>query len=278
MVTLSDDQLVSGRLTPEREITIARGRKPRRAGFFEQTMKASLFITCLIDQFAPQVGVSMVSVLRGLGVEVDFPAAQTCCGQPAYNSGFQDEARALAARFVDIFEKSDYVVTPSGSCASTVKVFYPDLLKHDREMRERASDLASRTYEFTEFLINVIGVEDVGARYNGRVALHQSCHLLRELNVRSEPLRLLKAVKGIELVDLDRAEMCCGFGGLFSIKHPHISGGILQEKIDAIKRSGADLIVATDHGCLMHIAGGLSRQSIATKTMHIAELLAKSDK
>ena len=238
-------------------------------------MKVSLFITCLIDQFAPQVGVSMVGVLRRLGVEVDFPYDQTCCGQPAYNSGFQDEARGLAARFIKVFERSEYVVSPSGSCASMVRKFFPDLFKHDRLMLERANHLASRTYEFTEFLINVVGVEDVGARFEGKVALHQSCHLLRELNVRSEPLRLLKAVKGIELVELERADMCCGFGGLFSIKYPHISGGILQEKIDTIKQASADVIVATDHGCLMHIAGGLSRQGIATRTMHIAELLAR---
>jgi len=141
-------------------------------------------------------------------------------------------------------------------------------------MLERANDLASRTHEFTEFLINVVGVEDVGSRYEGKVALHQSCHLLRELNVRSEPLRLLRSVRGVELVELDRAEACCGFGGLFSIKYPHVSGGILQEKIDAIKSSRADVIVATDYGCLMHIAGGLSRQRVAKATMHIAELLA----
>lgn len=239
-------------------------------------MKVSLFITCLVDQFAPQIGVSMVGVLRRLGVEVDFPADQTCCGQPAYNCGFQEEARGLAARFIRIFEGSDCVVSPSGSCASMVKKFYADLFKRDPVMLERANNLASRTYEFTEFLINVLGVEDVGARFEGKVALHQSCHLLRELNVRSEPLRLLKAVKGIEFVELDRADMCCGFGGLFSIKYPHIAGGILQEKIDAIEKARADVVVATDHGCLMHIAGGLSRQGIATKTMHIAELLART--
>ena len=239
-------------------------------------MRVSLFITCLVDQFAPQVGVGMLGVLRRLGVEVDFPPDQTCCGQPAFNCGFQDEARGVAARFIKIFEGSDYVVTPSGSCASMVKTFYKDLFKHERALLEQANRLAARTYEFTEFLINVLGVEDVGARYEGKVALHQSCHLLRELNVRSEPLRLLKAVKGIELVELERAEMCCGFGGLFSIKYPHISGGILQEKIDTIRRNSADVIVAADQGCLMHIAGGLSRQGIATKTMHIAELLAKT--
>ncbi|MBI3950532.1 MAG: (Fe-S)-binding protein [Acidobacteria bacterium] len=239
-------------------------------------MKVSLFITCLVDQFAPQVGVSMVRVLQRLGVKLDFPADQTCCGQPAYNTGFHSEARSLAERFIRIFEHSEYVVAPSGSCASMVKTFYPDLFKNDAAMLERAKALAARTYEFSEFLVNVLGVEDVGARYDGKVALHQSCHLLRELNVRNEPLRLLKAIRGIQLVELERADVCCGFGGLFSIKYPQISGGILQEKVETIKRSGADVVVASDVGCLMHIAGGLSRQRIPVRTMHIAELLASA--
>lgn len=238
-------------------------------------MKVSLFITCLVDQFFPEVGMSMVSVLRRLGVQVDFPSDQTCCGQPAFNSGFKTEARDLARRFINIFENSEYVVAPSGSCASMVKVFYPELFKDDPEWHKRAESLASRTHEFTEFVVNVLGIEDVGAAYRGKIALHQSCHLLRELNVRSEPQRLLRSVKGIELVELERAETCCGFGGLFSIKYPHISGGILQEKIDSIKKSGADVVVASDAGCLMHIAGGLSRQGVSVRTMHIAELLAK---
>jgi len=238
-------------------------------------MKVSLFITCLVDQFFPEVGVSVVRLLRRLGVEVDFPSAQTCCGQPAFNTGFTHEARDLARRFISIFEQSEYIVAPSGSCTSMVRVFYPELFKDDPEWRKRADSIASRTFEFSEFLVNVLGVEDVGASHQGRVALHQSCHLLRELNVKTEPLRLLRAVKGIELVELEHAENCCGFGGLFSIKYPHISGGILQEKIDNINRSGADLIVASDIGCLMHIGGGLSRQSAHARTMHLAELLAR---
>ena len=238
-------------------------------------MKVSLFITCLVDQFFPQVGLSLVQVLRRLGCEVDFPAEQTCCGQPAFNSGYRGEARSLAGRFIDVFDDSEYVVAPSGSCTSMVKVFSPDLFKDDPAMHARASQLASRVYEFTDFLVNVLGVADVGARYRGRVALHQSCHLLRELNVRNEPIRLLKAVRGIELVEMERADLCCGFGGLFSIKYPHISGGMLQEKIDAIAKCEADVIVASDMGCLMQIDGGLSRQRLAAKTMHIAELLAK---
>ena len=218
---------------------------------------------------------SVVSVFRKLGVEVDFPAAQTCCGQPAFNSGFTTEARELAKRFITIFADSEHIVAPSGSCTSMVRVFYPDLFKDEPEWRERAESLASRTYELTEFLVNVLGVEDVGAGFEGKVALHQSCHLLRELNVRSEPSRLLKAIKGIELVQLERSESCCGFGGLFAIKYPQISGSILQDKLDCIKKSGSDVVVACDVGCLMHIGGGLSRQGETTRTMHIAELLAR---
>ena len=238
-------------------------------------MKVSLFVTCLVDQFFPEVGMSVVSILRKLGVEVDFPAEQTCCGQPAFNSGFSVEARELAKRFIEIFEKSEYIVAPSGSCSSMVRVFYPELFANEPDWHKRAESLASRTYEFTEFLVDVLKVEDVGAAYHGSIALHQSCHLLRELNVRSEPQCLLRGVKGIELVELERSEVCCGFGGLFSIKYPHISGSVLQDKIDSIEKSGADVVVASDAGCLMHIAGGLSRQGSAATTMHIAELLAK---
>src|SRR2546425_3624967 len=161
-------------------------------------MKVSLFVTCLVDQFFPEVGMSMVSVLRRLGVQVDFPDAQTCCGQPAFNSGFSSEARELARRFITIFENSDYVVAPSGSCTSMVRVFYKELFNDDPEWQSRAESLGSRTYEFTEFVVNVLGEEDACASYHGKFALHQSCHLLRELNVRTEPQRLLKSVKGIQ--------------------------------------------------------------------------------
>jgi L-lactate dehydrogenase complex protein LldE len=240
-------------------------------------MKVSLFITCLVDQFFPETGVSMVSVLRKLGVDVEFPADQTCCGQPGYNSGFHSDARGLAERFMSIFEASEYVVAPSGSCASMVRVFYPDLFRDDPTNLKRAESLAAKTYEFGEFLVKVLGVEDVGASASGKVALHQSCHLLRELGVKDETQRLLKAVRGIELVELERADACCGFGGLFSMKYPHISGAILQEKLDCIAKSEADVVVACDAGCLMQIAGGLSRQGFQTRTMHLAELLAKND-
>ena len=259
------------------EQTVCCSAPALRCNHDSQNMKVSLFITCLVDQFFPETGVSTVGVLRRLGVEVDFPAAQTCCGQPAYNSGFHAEARGLAERFISIFEKSEYVVAPSGSCASMVRVFYPDLFRDDPEKLSRAESLAARTYELGEFLVKVLGVEDAGASSRGKVALHLSCHLLRELGVKDETQRLLRAVKGIELVELERADACCGFGGLFSVKYPQISGGILQEKIDCIVKSGADVVVACDAGCLMQIAGGLSRQGVQTRTMHIAELLAKND-
>jgi L-lactate dehydrogenase complex protein LldE len=239
-------------------------------------MKASLFITCLIDQFAPQVGISMTRVLRKLGVEVDFPQAQTCCGQPGYNSGFKADARRLAERFLDIFEHSEYIVAPSGSCTSMVRVFYTDLFKENPVNLARAESIAARTYEFTEFLVKVLNVRDVGAVHKGTVALHKSCHLLRELKVDNEPRLLLEAVKGADIVELEDADVCCGFGGLFAVKYPYISGGIMQDKIDCIKKSGAETVVACDAGCLMHIAGGLSRQHEEVRTMHIAELLDSS--
>jgi L-lactate dehydrogenase complex protein LldE len=239
-------------------------------------MNVSVFITCIVDQIYPSVGISTVKLLRRLGMKVDFPEAQTCCGQPAFNSGYWSDARDLAKRFLSIFAESEYIVAPSGSCVSMVKVFYRELFKDDERRLLEVEQLAKRTYELTEFLVNVLKVEDVGASFSARVALHHSCHLLRELNVRTETQRLLENVKGIDLVKLDRAETCCGFGGLFSIKYPHISGSILEDKLNAIERSNADVVVANDMGCLMHIGGGLNRQRSRIKTMHISEVLCCS--
>ena len=239
-------------------------------------MKVSLFITCLVDQFFPETGVSMVDVLRRLGVEIDFPKEQTCCGQPAYNSGFHAEARSLAERFISIFENSEFVVAPSGSCASMVRVFYLQLFKDDAENLKRAESLAAKTYEFGEFLVKVLGVDDVGASWKGKIALHKSCHLLRELGANDETERLLDSGRGLELVELERADVCCGFGGMFSMKYPQISGGILREKIDCIAKSGADVVVACDAGCLMLISGWLIRHVFQNKAMHISDLLGKN--
>ncbi|MBI1987597.1 MAG: (Fe-S)-binding protein [Nitrospinae bacterium] len=244
-------------------------------------MRATLFITCLVDQFFPEVGEAMVGVLSRLGVELEFPEEQTCCGQPAFNGGFRREAARVARHFISVFEGKECIVAPSGSCTSMVKHFYPELFRDQPRWRERAEALSSRIHEFSEFLVRVLGVEDVGARYalpggaagSTRVAYHDSCHLLRELGISEEPRRLIRSVQGVELVDLSRSPACCGFGGIFSVKYPHISGAILQEKIEAIRESGAEVVVANDMGCLMHIAGGLSRQGIPLKAMHLAELL-----
>ncbi len=239
--------------------------------------KVSLFVTCLVDNFFPQVGESMVKVLRKLGVDVDFPVDQTCCGQPAFNSGFQHDAKALAKRFLSVFDDDNsYVVCPSGSCTTMVKIFYRELLKEEPKELELADRLASQTYEFSEFLTKVLHVEDVGASYQGKVTYHDSCHLLRELRIRDEPRKLIKSVKGIDFVEMNLHDACCGFGGTFSIKFPRVSISMLEEKINSIVESGADTVVSTDMGCLMHIGGAVSRRKIQVKVMHIAELLASN--
>jgi len=238
-------------------------------------MKASLFITCLVDNLFPQVGESMVRVLRKLGVEVYFPEDQTCCGQPAFNSGFHRDARMVAKRFLTVFDKEDCaIVCPSGSCTSMVKVFYKELFKDDGRSLQVAERLSSRTYEFSEFLVRVLQVEDVGASYNGKVTYHDSCHLLRELRIKDEPRRLIKSVKGVDFIEMNLHDACCGFGGTFSVKFPEVSISILDEKIRSIVESGADTVVSTDMGCLMHIGGVISRRKIPVKVMHLAELLA----
>jgi L-lactate dehydrogenase complex protein LldE len=234
--------------------------------------KASLFVTCIIDQFYPQVGVSAVRVLRKLGVDVDFLMSQTCCGQAVYNSGFTQQARQLALRVLDSFRNSQYVVVPSGSCAAMMRTFYLDLFE-DGPRLPQAQELASRVYEFSEFLVKVLKVEDVGASYPGKAAYHPSCHLLRELEVREEPGRLLGKVSGLEMVDLPQAEACCGFGGTFSVKYPHISEGMLAEKVSNLLSTNADTLVSCDMSCLMNISGALSRQGRDIKVRHLAQVL-----
>lgn len=242
-----------------------------------ERVKASVFITCLVDQLYPQVGEAMVTVLRRLGVELDFPAAQTCCGQPAFNTGYRREARDLAVRFLHIFGDSKYIVVPSGSCAGMVKVFYPDLFQDDADLAARARALGERVYEFSQFLVHVLGVTDVGASFKGKATYHASCHLLRELGVDSEPLQLLGGVRGLELVEMEGYKECCGFGGTFSVKYPEISTAILDEKLRNIQATGADLLVACDSGCLMHMAGAMRRRGISVRPMHLAELLAHQE-
>jgi L-lactate dehydrogenase complex protein LldE len=232
-------------------------------------------VTCLGDALFPQVGVATVRLLRRLGVEVDFPARQTCCGQPHFNSGYHAEARELARHTVSAFANGQTVVTPSGSCAAMVKLEYPELFHGDLVWHDRAEELAHRTHELSDFLVNVLGVEDVGARFAGKVTYHMACHL-RGLGLFSEPERLLRRVKGLEYVPLERADECCGFGGSFAVRFPQISGAMVRDKAVFIEQTGADAVVATDAGCLMNIAGCLRRRGSKVRALHLAEVLEKA--
>jgi L-lactate dehydrogenase complex protein LldE len=238
-------------------------------------MKVSLLITCLGDALFPEVGVATVKLLRRLGVEVDFPAAQTCCGQPHFNSGYRDEARQLARHTIQTFANGQPVVTPSGSCAAMVKLEYPELLHDDLVWHGRAEDLAHRTHELSDFLVNVLGVEDVGARFPARATYHMACHL-RGLGVMTEPERLLRRVRELELLPLERADECCGFGGSFSVRYPGISGAMVRDKAAFIDEAGAEVVIATDAGCLMNIAGCLRRLGSGVRALHLAQVLEKT--
>ena len=236
-------------------------------------MKVSLMVTCLGDALFPDVGIASVRLLRRLGVTVDFPKAQTCCGQPHFNSGFHHDAADLARHTIAAFAASETVVTPSGSCAAMVKLEYPKLFEHDPEWKAKAEALAARTHELAAFLVNTLKVEDVGARYEGKVTYHMACHL-RGLGVLTEPERLLQKVSGLEYVPLERRDECCGFGGSFSVRFPEISGAMVRDKASFIEKTGVDTVVATDAGCLMNIAGCLRRQGSRIKTLHLAQVLA----
>src|SRR5438046_2253781 len=232
-------------------------------------------VTCLGDAFFPEVGVATVRLLRRLGAAVDFPPSQTCCGQPHFNGGFRGDARDLARHTIAAFDNGRPVVTPSGSCAAMVKLEYPGLFHDDPAWRGRAADLAGRTRELSDFLVNVLGVEDVGARFEGRVTYHMACHL-RGLGTLTEPERLLKKVKGLTYLPLERYDECCGFGGSFAVRFPGISGAMVQDKAGFIEKTGADAVVATDAGCLMNIGGCLHRRGNKVKVLHLAEVLANT--
>lgn len=238
-------------------------------------MKVSLLVTCLGDALFPDVGVATVRLLRRLGVAVDFPEAQTCCGQPHFNSGYHDEARELARHTLRTFDNGQTVVVPSGSCAAMIKLEYPELFHDDPIWRPRAEDMARRTHELSDFLVNVLKLEDVGARYEGKVTYHMACHL-RGLGLLTEPERLLRRVKGLEYVKLERADECCGFGGSFAVRYPGISGAMVQDKAAFIEKAGVSAVVATDAGCLMNIAGCLRRRGSAVRALHLAQVLEKT--
>ena len=239
----------------------------------ELTPKVDLFVTCIVDQLFPEVGVSAVRVLRRLGAQVGFPEGQTCCGQALYNSGYVREAREMALRTLEEFRSSDYVVVPSGSCSAMMKVFYLDMFEDEPEMLRKAVSLSHRVFEFSEFLVKVLRVEDAGVERTGLAVFHHGCHLLREMEVRDEPRALLESVAGLELRELPNAETCCGFGGSFSIKLPHISEGMLADKVASVRETGADTLVSCDMSCLMHIGGALRRKEPGTRIRHIAQVL-----
>ena len=237
--------------------------------------ETALFVTCLVDQFLPRVGEAAVRLLEEAGCQVAFPEAQTCCGQPAWNAGHRELARPLARRHVEIFEPYDAVVSVSGSCTSMARIFNAHLFEDEPSWQERARELGKRTFELTEFLVDR-GFES-SARFNGRVAYHPSCHLLRELGVDEAPRALLSGIAGLELVELADSSACCGFGGAFSVKFGELSSAILADKLRAVEASGAELVTASDAGCLLHIGGGLARRGSDIRTLHVAELLAGFD-
>ena len=241
--------------------------------------RVALFVTCMVDMLYPEVGMATVELLERHGVEVVFPAEQTCCGQPAFNSGFWEEARPLARRFVDIFEplvrqkQVDAVVAPSGSCTTMTSHFYQLLLENEPAYRERAAFLGAATFELTEFLVDVLGVTEVGARFDGRLTYHACCHLLRELGIDRQPRALLDAVEGADLVAMTGADECCGFGGLFAIKNGGISTAMGQRKAQNIAKSDADAVALCDVSCMTHINGLLSREGQRCRAVHIAQVL-----
>ena len=236
--------------------------------------RVALLVTCLVDLFRPSVGFAAVALLERAGCTVEVPRTQTCCGQPAYNSGDRDDAKAVARQVIGAFTGYDYVVAPSGSCAGMVKVHYPALFADEPETRAQAEDLAARTWELVSFLADVRGMTEVQARWDKCATYHDACSGLRELAVKEQPRRLLASVAGLRLVELPRAEVCCGFGGTFCIKYPEISDKMVTDKVEDVAATGADAVLAGDLGCLLNIAGRLTRLGIPIEARHVAEVLA----
>jgi L-lactate dehydrogenase complex protein LldE len=233
-----------------------------------------LFITCLTDSFFPQTGEAVVSIFHRLGIDVEFAHEQTCCGQPQFNAGLRKDARVVAEHTIKVFEKtSGDIVMPSGSCAYHFKHGYLELFESDSVWLPRAKVLANRVYEFTEYLVDKLNVTDLGAKWDGLLTYHPSCHTLRGMNIDKQPRALLQNVKGATLVELPNANECCGFGGIMSVEHPELSAEWLKRKIMNLEAAQASTLVVTDAGCLMHIAGGLNRQKKKQKVIHIAEVL-----
>ncbi len=235
----------------------------------------TLFIQCLVDSLYPEVGEAMVQLFENQNIPVDIPVEQTCCGQPAFNSGYRRQARAAAKHFIEIFENAEVIVCPSGSCVDMVKHQYPGLFKQGSSWQQRALNISYKIFELTEYLVDVLEIEDVGASFSGKITYHDSCHLLRNLGVKNQPRKLLAKVRGTQLIEMAYADRCCGFGGTFAVKYPDISTAILEEKVDNIIEAGVDAVVGCDISCLMNIQGMLSRRKSPVITLHIAQLLVK---
>ncbi|MDQ1330904.1 MAG: L-lactate dehydrogenase complex protein LldE [Thermodesulfobacteriota bacterium] len=240
----------------------------------QRSQKVTLFIQCIIDGIYPEVGFAVVRIFEKLGIEVKCPAEQTCCGQPAFNSGYRKEAKRAAEHFIDVFGDAEVIVCPSGSCVNMVRNHYPELFRDDGKLLETVKATGSRTFELTEYLVDVLGVEDLGARYDGRITYHDSCHLMRGIGVKEQPRRLIRKISGAEFVEMNDSDRCCGFGGAFAVKYPEISSAILEDKVKNIIDSNAEVVTGCDMGCLMNIQGMLSRKNLPVKTLHIAQLLA----
>ena len=236
-------------------------------------MTVTLFIPCFVDALFPQVGIHMVQLLERLGHRVECPEEVACCGQPAFNSGYWDEAREVARPVLEKLRQAEAVVVASGSCGAMLKVFYPQLFEHRAEATQ-ANQLSARVWEFSDFLVSKLGVTDVGARFPAKVTFHDGCHGLRELGIKKSPRRLLEHVRDLQLVEMADAETCCGFGGTFAAKYPSISTAMGEVKCASAAETGADYIVSNDSSCLMHVQGLLSRQGKPLKTIHLAEILA----
>lgn len=236
--------------------------------------RVALFVTCLVDLFRPSVGFAAIKLLEDAGCTVEVPPLQVCCGQPAYNSGDRASARTIAKQVIDAFEGYEAVVAPSGSCGGMLAHHYPGLFDDDPAMKRRAEDLASRSHELISFLVDVLGVQEVAARYDGAATYHDSCSGLRELGVKAQPRRLLRSVQGLSLREMAAPEVCCGFGGTFCVKYPDISNAMVGEKTADIAATGADTLLAGDLGCLLNMAGKLQREGRPIKVRHVAEVLA----
>ena len=239
-----------------------------------QPQVVSLFIQCLVDAMYPEVGVAMLKIFRKLDIPVDCPTNQTCCGQPAFNSGYRQQARVAARRFIEIFENKEVIVCPSGSCVTMVRHHYPQLFANEPDWQRRAEAVAGKIFELTQYLVDVLGIDEIRSRYSGKITFHDSCHALRTLGIKEQPRRLIAEIAGVELIEMNDSERCCGFGGSFAVKYPEISTAMAQDKVNNIIATGADAVVGVDISCLMNIQGLLSRKSAKIKALHIAELLA----